>query len=192
VYVVIAFRPTVSINPFPPLSPLPSPSTTTGPGTSSPIRLSPSPSSAARPAPTPTPLVPTTPTPTPAPTFPFTASVGLGPSDDCGWAGLVGEVEDREGEPLEGYPIHVWGPGLETIVLSGSAPAYGPSGWEVVITDTGGPISGTWFVQLHQYNVYHHHPPLSAIVRVELPGTCSESLVTIGFRERKAIGGSRE
>ena len=92
--------------------------------------------------------------------MPFSATVRPGPLPpllDCSRALLAGTVTDQGGEDLVGYPVHVWGPGVDTVVLSGSASAYGPSGWEVV--GVAEEEQGIWYVQLHLYNLYRAHPP---------------------------------
>ena len=186
VFIAIAINPSRSFNPYPPPTPgpstLPTP-TVSGARTSSPSPTSPSPTQVAHPVPTP--LRPATVAPIPTPDLPFSATVELETSPDCDSVRLAGTVSDREGEPLEEYLIHVWGPGTETIVHSGSAPAYGLSGWEFVIPKTEGSLTSTWYIQLHRHNVYRGHPPLSPIVRVELSGSCQEGLALIHFRERE-------
>jgi hypothetical protein len=115
--------------------------------------------------------------------MPFSATVRPGPLSpllDCSRPLLAGTVTDREGEDLVEYPLHVWGPGVDTVVLSGSAPAYGPSGWEVV--GVAEEEQGIWHVQLHLYSLYRAHPPLSEIVSVEMAQDCPQAMVH--FRER--------
>jgi len=115
--------------------------------------------------------------------MPFSATVRPGPLPpllDCSRALLAGTVTDQGGEDLVGYPVHVWGPGVDTVVLSGSASAYGPSGWEVV--GVAEEEQGIWYVQLHLYNLYRAHPPLSEIVSIEMTEDCPQALVH--FQER--------
>ena len=185
-YIAIAVDPTAPFNPYPPPTPSSPLSCLTTPGsrsTPSPVALSPR--ATGRDRPDPTPLRPATLTPSPAPALSFGATVELQASPDCTWAGLAGTVSSFEGEPLEGYPVHVWGPGLDAIVLSGSAPAYGPSGWEVVVGEAGTAASGTWHVQLHQHDVLLGHPPLSPVLQVDMTGSCQESLAIIDFEQHK-------
>lgn len=173
-YVAIALNPAVVFNPYPPPSAAPPlwPPTPTSP----PIAAAST--SAPRAFPSPTPLRPATLTPTPEPGRPFSATVQPGPYPpllDCTSAGIVGSVTDWQGEPLVGYPVHVWGPGVQSIALSGSAPGYGPSGWQVAVSvDEEG---ATWFAQLHLYDVHQVHPPLSNPVSFVLPETCPQVLV---------------
>jgi hypothetical protein len=185
-YLVIATNPATALNPYPPPafvpSPFPSPATARGSETPASATTIPS-------APvlflSPTPLRPATPTPKPQPTTAFSSTVIKGQSAlllDCTRPLLAGTVTDAEGEPLVGYPIHVWGGSVQTptIVLSGSAPDYGSSGWEVAVTT--GEKSAVLYVQLHLHNVYRVHPPLSDIVRVELTTPCPQAMVL--FQER--------
>ncbi len=168
-FATIAVNPAVPFNPYPPTTPTPLPSPTPSPrvtATATPTRLL---------FVTPTPLRPATLTPTPEPTTPFSATVELGSEArglDCDRPLLAGTVTDREGEPLTGYPVHAWGPGREVIVLSGSAPDFGPSGWEVEVEK-----EEVWFVQLHLPNPRQVYPPLSAIVRIRLPAACPQAMV---------------
>jgi hypothetical protein len=208
VFAVIALNPAVPFNPYPPTTPFPPSraSVTTAPETRRPTALStrspfPSPTRlrpatatretrkptalpARSPFPSPTPLRPATLLPTPEPAMPFSSTVEGGTSSallDCDGVLVAGIVLDAEGEALTGYPVHVWGPGVDTIVVSGSAPAYGPSGWEAAATETeDGDI--IWNVQLHVHNIYQAHPPVSGIVRVELPRRCPQAMLL--FRER--------
>lgn len=184
-FVAIVANPGLPINPYPP----PASPTTALPTPTQGATAALSPTSPPSPTRalllTPTPLRPATPTPTPGPSSTFSATIEVEASPGCNATTLVGTVRDSEGEPLIGYPIHVWGNGTEAIVLSGSAPAHGPSGWEFSLPENSEGVTGTWNVQLHQHSVYRHHPALSAILRVEVAGTCSEGLVLIHFRERE-------
>jgi hypothetical protein len=98
---------------------------------------------------------------------------------------LAGTVSSAEGEPLEGYPVHLWGPGGDVILLSGSDPSRGASGWSHVAPSQGETISSTWHLQLHLPDVYQNYPPVSPIVQVALSGTCRDGLALIHFRERQ-------
>ncbi|MBN1954638.1 MAG: hypothetical protein JW900_06260 [Anaerolineae bacterium] len=164
VYLLIAINPFTPLNPFPPATPT---AVATRYGTPTAVEGTPtgerpptitSPHAAFV---SPTPLRPITPTAAPGATMPFSATVQVGRQVtvlDCRQAILAGTVVDAAGEPLIGYPVHVWGPGEDTIAVSGDAPAHGPSGWEVA---SSGMETGTWYVQLHSYNVYRAHPPFS-------------------------------
>lgn len=174
---VIAADPTVPFNPYPPPTPSPVP-TPVPTATRTPAPPTATPTATSPPFATPTPLHPATLTPTPGPTMPFSFTVEYGPSPpalDCTAPFLAGAVVDQEEQELVDYPIHVWGPSLDTIVRSGNDSRYGPSGWRVDLPADAG--AGVWYVQLHLYNIYRAHPPLSPIVQVRLDDNCRQALI---------------
>jgi len=95
----------------------------------------------------------------------------------CNWLGLAGEVFGSNGEPQAGLIIHVWGGGIDELVYSGGAPAYGPSGWERSLDDH--PKEGIFFVQLHDGT-----RPLSPVVEVRTRDDCFGNLVIINFHQQ--------
>ena len=102
---------------------------------------------------------------------------------------MAGTVVDSLGEPVEGYPIHVWGTGIDDIVVSGSAVEYGPSGWQILVLSEE-VVTGTYYVQLHEYNVYTGHPAVSWIIEIELPG-CQDGMPLVRFEQLlESEGGS--
>jgi hypothetical protein len=117
--------------------------------------------------------------------MPFEAIVASQASPDCTTIGIAGTVSDVNGEPLTGFPIHVWGEGIEQVVLSGSAPVHGDSGWEVAIPNPQEPLSDTWYVQLHVRSTFRSYPAVSSIVQVELSADCENNFVLINFQERE-------
>ncbi len=181
---MIAVDPVVPFNPYPP----PTPSTAPAPLPGAAKRVTPTatttPESAATPRlfSTPTPLRPATATPTTPPTMPFSFTVQPGPNPpllNCRQPLIAGAVLDRAGEALLDYPVHLWGPSLDTIVRSGSDTRYGPSGWLVELPQ--GATDGPWYVQLHLFNIRRAHPPLSNIVELHLGEDCPQAFVQ--FRE---------
>ncbi|MBN1179331.1 MAG: hypothetical protein JXD18_08975 [Anaerolineae bacterium] len=185
IFIAIAINPYLSLNPYPPVAASPA-ATATAEGTR--VALPPTPSTTPSPTepayPVPTPIRPATPAPFPTPAFPFSATVALDAQPDCAAMGLAGSVSDLVGEPLENYPVHVWGPGVEEVVLSGSATAYGPGGWAVTIPAPSVPTS-TWYAQLHANDAFRHFPPISPILQVELSRNCQRNLGVIDFYERE-------
>lgn len=130
---------------------------------------------------------PTGPTPTPRPTrsaFPFTKSTnspfylqnqanGAG----CRWLGIAGVVLDLSRNPVPpgSYVIHVWDSGIDERIAAGSAPAYGPSGWEQFVFDS--PVVRDYNVQLESPN----GTAVSQVYRVQTHATCSENLLQLDF-----------
>lgn len=146
------------------------------------------------PTPTPTPTNTNTPTatppgPTPTPTatrsaFPFTKTDNSpfylqnhANNAGCSWLGLAGEVLDLERNPVSvgSYRVHVWGSGIDERLVVGSAPDYGPSGWEQFVFDS--PVVREYNVQVESLN----GTAVSQIYRVQTRSSCSENLLQINF-----------
>ncbi len=139
---------------------------------------------------TPTPTItpsptPTGPTPTPSPTrspFPFTKS-DLSPfylqnhanNAGCGWLGIAGEVLDLERNPVSvgQYRVHVWGNGVDERQAVGSAPQYGPSGWEQYLGES--PTAQEYNVQLETAQ----GTAVSQVYSVQTRASCSQNLTQI-------------
>lgn len=130
---------------------------------------------------------PTGPTPTPSPTrsqFPFTKTdnspfylQNQGNGAGCRWLGMAGIVLDLNRNPVPpgSYTVHVWGSGIDTRVAVGSAPAYGPSGWEQFLFDS--PVVRDYNVQLESTN----GTAVSIAYSVQTHGSCNENLLQIDF-----------
>ncbi|MEZ4590789.1 MAG: hypothetical protein R3D55_06560 [Chloroflexota bacterium] len=95
----------------------------------------------------------------------------------CGWLGIAGEVLDLNRNPVAfgSYRVHVWGSGIDERVLVGSAPDYGPSGWEQFVFDT--PVMRDYNVQLESPN----GTAVSQIYRVQTRPNCDENLLQLNF-----------
>ncbi len=158
---------TPTITPTPPPSFTPTATHTPGP---------PIPTATRKPTVTPTPRVTRSP-------LPFTYELEYQtPHYSCDWMGVAGLVQDLDGNPLEGYPIHVWGGGIDQVMTSGSKQMYGDSGWEQFFTNAPMEISGTFHVQLHSRD-NPNHPPISQEITLDFTGLCSESLAFIVFTQ---------
>lgn len=75
-------------------------------------------------------------TATPTPSFMYQAEAIATRStihQTCGWFGVAGEVLNIDGSPRPATLVHVYGPGVDRYVLSGSDPRYGDAGFEVPI-----------------------------------------------------------
>lgn len=136
---------------------------------------------------TPTPS-PTGPTPTPQPTrsaFPFTKTdnspfylQNFANNAGCGWSGIAGEVLDLNRNPVAvgSYRVHIWGDGIgDRYVLTGSAPAYSASGWELFLFDT--PLVREYNVQLESQS----GTAVSQVYRVQTSANCDQNLLRIDF-----------
>jgi hypothetical protein len=156
------------------------------------ITRTPRPTSTSTNTPTPTATLTPTPTrtltPTPSPTRApydyvlrggtvnfrqslYASTAGIG----CNWAGLAGLVYGLSGSPRQGIVVHVTGTNFDRRVTSGSAPAYGPSGWEVSVGNS--PSSGVFRVQLEDAG----GRLLSDVVSVQMRANCNENLAVLVF-----------
>ena len=203
VYIAIAINPYLPINPFPPTQPTPmmvvatdTPTPMPGPEdvptwtpTATPT-ITPTPLPTFTPTVTPTPTErPPTATPTPTPTetprvtrspYPFTYEISYDtPYYGCNWTGVAGIVQDLDGNHLRGYPIHIWGGGIDVVVTSGDKQVYGDSGWEQFFNNAPIESRGAFRVQIHSQ--YDPHPPISQEIELNFEGYCSTALAYIVF-----------
>lgn len=198
-YGLVAFN---VFNPFPPppnptlFSPAPTktpaPVVPTRTPTRTPtITLTPSPMNTRTPTLTPsvTPTWPPTATPTPRVTrspWSFTYELDFGtPQLGCGWTGVAGYVQDLDGNPLVGYPVHVWGAGIDAVVSSGADPGlntrYGnQAAWEQFFDASPKPMQVR--VQLHD-PYREDHLPISEEIVIDMPGYCGAALGYVIFTQ---------
>ncbi|MBN1876756.1 MAG: hypothetical protein JXA33_21205 [Anaerolineae bacterium] len=205
-YIAIAMNPYLFINPFPPPPPSPlialathtplptstresvptwtptsSPTVTPTPAPSFTPTITPSPKPYPTPTYTATPLPPT-PRVTRSP-YPFTYELTYQtPYYGCSWMGAAGVVQDIDGNPLTGYPIHIWGGGIDIVVNAGDNPMYGDSGWEQFFTNKPTELRNVFRVQIHSRD-NPNHPPVSEEIVLDFPGYCSEAMAYIIFTQ---------
>lgn len=77
--------------------------------------------------------------------------------------------------PIGSYRVHVWGSGIDERLIVGSAPDYGPSGWEQFVFDS--PVMRDYNVQMESSN----GTAVSQIYRVQTRTECTENLLQINF-----------
>jgi len=139
--------------------------------------------------PTPTPTEGPSPTPsnTPSP-FLFTKDTlsplylrNVANSAGCSWLGIAGDVFDVAKNPVApgSYVVHIWDSGIDSRVQVGSAPAYGPSGWEQFVYDQ--PVVRSYNLQLESVN----GTPVSQVYRVNTAASCDQNLVYFTFLQNR-------
>jgi hypothetical protein len=137
----------------------------------------------------PTPTFPPTVTPTPRATrspWPFTYELDLmSPQYGCSWTGVAGHVQDLDGNPLVGYPVHVWGAGIDGVVTSGSDARFNTiygnqAAWEQFFDAK--PKVFEVRVQLHD-PYRDDHLPVSEEIVIEMPGFCGAGLAYVVFTQ---------
>lgn len=137
----------------------------------------------------PTPTFPPTVTPTPRATrspWPFTYELDLmSPQYGCSWTGVAGHVQDLDGNSLVGYPVHVWGAGIDVVVTSGSDARFNTiygnqAAWEQFFDAK--PKVLEVRVQLHD-PYRDDHLPVSEEIVIEMPGFCGAGLAYVAFTQ---------
>lgn len=108
------------------------------------------------------------------PSFPLLRDAFTHPG--CQWQGIGGQVNGTQG-PLPGITIKVTNPdGTTLTAVSGTAPDYGQSGWEIQVASA--PTAGTYQVQVVAADQV---TPLSNALAVQFTGTCEQSLAVVNF-----------
>lgn len=69
-------------------------------------------------------------------------------ANGCSWFGLSGQVFDLNNRGVVGLILHVEGGGISYDAVTGSAPKYGPSGWEAFLGNAPVATTNTYQVQL--------------------------------------------
>ena len=101
------------------------------------------------------------------------------PEAGCNWLGIAGQIFGVNNEPKEGLIVVVEGAVnnsmVEVLGFSGLAQAYGPGGYELVLSEVNNP--GIFWIQL--FDVEGN--PLSEIYSFQMNGTCEQNLAIINF-----------
>ncbi len=207
VTLVIYLDPYSSLNPFPPPTPFQPPqlpTLTPTPLQILPPTWTPSPTITPRPTLTPT-FTPTSsptasptateiPTPTPLPpemvlyalspgSPKALASTAFYPDLGCKWSGVAGQVFDADGQPIPPAAVLVIvggvlnGEAVELLSLTGTAPQYGPAGYEVVLGDVPIASQGSLYIQLFD----PQGTPLTDRIYFDTFGACEQNLILIDF-----------
>ncbi len=186
----IAVPPTPTETPtkgIPTWTPTPSPSVTPSPrptNTRTPT-LTPSPFPTIPPSPTPPPTATETPRVTRS-YWQFTHEVRLiMPMYGCEWTGVAGHVQDLDGNPLKGYPVHIWGAGIDTVVNAGADQRFNTiygsqAAFELFFDNKPKPMQ----VRLQLHDPYKpNHPAVSDEVVIDFPGFCGGALGYVVFTQ---------
>src|SRR5271157_1752019 len=100
----------------------------------------------------------------------------------CQWMGVAGRVVDISNKPLPGVLVQLSGTLGQSLInqtsLTGLAPSYGQSGYELKLADTPIPSQATLWVRL----VDQSYLPLSPKIRFDTYGDCTKNLILINFK----------
>jgi hypothetical protein len=132
---------------------------------------------------TPTPSVTTigpktTISPTP---MPATTDITYLPYKNCNWLGVAGKVLGTDGKPIQFMEILLGGTldgkAISYLILSGNAPAYGPSGFEQALSNHPIASTHTLWIQLLDNTA----KPLTNKINFDTYSTCTQNLVMVVF-----------
>jgi hypothetical protein len=138
--------------------------------------------------PVPAPTLDFTPQPTVPPPSPFPFDVrenqviftsNFANAAGCAWQGIGGQVFDINGQPLTQIRVHVFGSGVDAFAVSGSNTLYGPSGWEI-------PVSN--FINTNTYIVELQTATgtiISPQVQVTFTSDCTRNLALVNFQQNR-------
>jgi hypothetical protein len=131
-----------------------------------------------------TPTITSTPMPAMAEIV-YEASTVVHPEKGCDWLGVGGSVLGLDGQPLKFQTIQLGGMLGEVTVnqlkLSGSAPAFGESGFEFVLADRPIASSQTLWIQLFD----NAGQALTNKVYFDTFEDCNQNLIRITFRRTR-------
>jgi hypothetical protein len=101
----------------------------------------------------------------------------------CDWTGVAGQIFDPTGDPIQNLIVHLegfWnGSSVSTEVLSGTAPQYGPAGYEFLLGSQPLNSSQALWVQLRDAT----NKQISARVYFNTYNDCARNLILINFVE---------
>jgi hypothetical protein len=141
------------------------------------------------PTPTDTPIEPTTTTtstlmPVSA-KITYTASTDFHPDKKCNWLGVGGKVLGTDGKPLQFQEVQLGGTldgkTVGYLTLSGTAPAYGQSGFEVILSDHPIASTQTLWIQLLDNTA----KPLTNKIYFDTYAGCTQNLVMVVFTKTR-------
>lgn len=93
----------------------------------------------------------------------------------CDWQGVAGQVLDASGQPLIGTRIIALGEGDRLETESGTASAYGASGWEIQVGNAAREV----FFLVAIYDEVRGE--FVGGIRVDFPGDCSSNLALLNL-----------
>lgn len=142
---------------------------------------------------TPLPTLDVTRTPTPSPFFfDLQGEIQLAQNTSnalgCNWQGIGGRVTSSFGQEITDrqFQVHVFGGGMDRIVMTGSNSFYGQfTGWEVRVADQ--PIADTYFVRLETAE----GTAISPDIQVTFPGTCEQNSAVVNFVQIREFSGEQ-
>lgn len=101
----------------------------------------------------------------------------------CNWMGVVGQVFDKNGQPINRMVVRVEGflgsQSIDALGMTGLATAYGPGGFEIELSEEPMNSNGTLFISLFDLQGQQ----VSAYTPFNTYTDCSKNLILINFQE---------
>jgi hypothetical protein len=99
----------------------------------------------------------------------------------CNWIGVAGQAFDTQGNPVTGLAVSIKGTlgsnNIDAVTITGSANAYGPGGYEIVLGTQPVASTGKLTVQLLDPSA----KPLSDKIVFDTTADCAENLILMNF-----------
>ncbi|MBI1258460.1 MAG: hypothetical protein GC204_13415 [Chloroflexi bacterium] len=95
----------------------------------------------------------------------------------CNWSSIAGSVMNYDGSALNGYGVHVVGDGVDQTVATGSAPGFGPGGFEVPLGNVA--RDAQYIAQL----IDPQGTPVSPVYTVVTRSDCDFNIAALRFVE---------
>jgi hypothetical protein len=95
----------------------------------------------------------------------------------CDWLSIAGSVMNADGTALNGYGVRIAGEGIDQTVATGSAPGFGPGGFEVRLGSE--PKDARYVAQL----LDSQGVAVSPVYTVVTKDDCSQNIVALRFEE---------
>ncbi|MFW6115474.1 MAG: hypothetical protein ACOC7Y_00270, partial [Chloroflexota bacterium] len=107
------------------------------------------------------------------------------PYERCSWTGVAGRVQDLDGNPLPGYPIHIWGGGIDEVVVAGADSRFNTIyGSQAAFEQFFGPSPKVVEIHVQLHDPFREgNPPASDEIVIEMPGTCNQALAFVIFTQ---------
>lgn len=103
------------------------------------------------------------------------------PDAGCNWIGVAGQAFDENGKPVSSLAVSVKGTfgstNIDLLSVTGSAPAYGPGGYEVILGTKPLATTGKLVIQLLDASA----KPLTEKIAFDTSADCAENLILINF-----------
>lgn len=93
----------------------------------------------------------------------------------CNWSSIAGSVVDAEGAAINGYRVRIVGDDVDEILTTGSAPGFGPGGFELNLGSAA--RDAQYVAQLLDEN----ETPVSPVYTVETRSDCELNIAALRF-----------